>query len=39
MLGIDETVGALAAAMFAGPEVLPPGIDLLEAASQRMLAA
>lgn len=39
MLGMDETVGALAAAMFAGPEVLPPGIDLLEAASQRMLAA
>jgi menaquinone-9 beta-reductase len=39
MLGVDETVGALAAAMFAGPEVLPPGIELLEAASRRMLAA
>ncbi len=39
MLGLDETVGMLAATMFAGPEVLPPGIGLLEAASQRFLAA
>jgi 2-polyprenyl-6-methoxyphenol hydroxylase-like FAD-dependent oxidoreductase len=39
MLGLDEAVGALAAAMFAGPEVLPPGIDLLEVARQRLLAA
>jgi menaquinone-9 beta-reductase len=39
MLGIDETVSALAAAMFAGPDMLPPGIALLEAASQRMLTA
>jgi 2-polyprenyl-6-methoxyphenol hydroxylase-like FAD-dependent oxidoreductase len=39
MLGADETVSALAAAMFAGPEVLPPGTDLLQAARQRLLAA
>jgi menaquinone-9 beta-reductase len=39
MLGLDEVVGTLAAAMFAGPEVLPPGTDLLGLASQRMLAA
>jgi 2-polyprenyl-6-methoxyphenol hydroxylase-like FAD-dependent oxidoreductase len=39
MLGLDETVGALAAAMFAGPEVLPAGTELLQAASQRLLAA
>ena len=39
MLGLDEVVGTLAAAMFAGPEVLPPGTDLLGLARERMLAA
>jgi 2-polyprenyl-6-methoxyphenol hydroxylase-like FAD-dependent oxidoreductase len=39
LLGTDETVMALAATLFAGPEVLPPGIDVLEAARATMLAA
>jgi hypothetical protein len=39
MLGSDESVGLLAATLFAGPEVLPPGTDLLEAAAATFLAA
>jgi 2-polyprenyl-6-methoxyphenol hydroxylase-like FAD-dependent oxidoreductase len=39
MMGTDEVVGALAAAMFAGPEVLPPGTALLQAAREKLLAA
>jgi 2-polyprenyl-6-methoxyphenol hydroxylase-like FAD-dependent oxidoreductase len=39
LLGTDETVMALAATMMAGPEVLPPGIELLEAARATLLAA
>lgn len=39
LLGADATVGAMAAAVFAGPEVLPPGTALLEAARERFLAA
>jgi hypothetical protein len=38
-MGSDETVALLGAAMFAGPEVLPPGTELLEAARERFLAA
>jgi menaquinone-9 beta-reductase len=39
LLGTDESVGLLAATLFAGPEVLPPGTDLLEAAAATFLAA
>jgi 2-polyprenyl-6-methoxyphenol hydroxylase-like FAD-dependent oxidoreductase len=39
MMGTDEVVGALAAAMFIGPEALPPGTALVEAARERILAA
>jgi 2-polyprenyl-6-methoxyphenol hydroxylase-like FAD-dependent oxidoreductase len=39
MLGTDATVGLLAATLFAGPEALPPGIELLEAARELFLAA
>ncbi len=39
MLGTNETVMALGAALLAGPEVLPPGTDLLEAARSLLLAA
>ena len=39
LLGEDATVGLLAATLFAGPEVLPPGTDLLRAASDVFLAA
>jgi menaquinone-9 beta-reductase len=39
MLGTDETVGLLAATLFAGPEILPAGTGLLEAASAMFLSA
>jgi len=39
LLGADETVGLLAATLFAGPEVLPPGTELLQAARELFLAA
>jgi menaquinone-9 beta-reductase len=39
MLGTDELVGLLAATLFAGPEVLPPGTELLQAARELFLAA
>lgn len=39
LLGSNETVMALGATMLAGPEVLPPGVDVLAAARQIMLAA
>jgi len=39
MLGTDETVGMLAATLFAGPEVLPAGTDLLQSASAMFLSA
>ena len=39
MLGTDETVGMLAATLFAGPEVLPVGTDLLQSASAMFLSA
>ena len=39
MLGTDETVGLLAATLFAGPEILPPGTELLQSASEIFLSA
>ena len=39
LLGTDPTVGLLAAVLFAGPEILPPGTGPLEAARALMLAA
>ena len=39
MLGSDETVGLLAATLFAGPEILPTGTDLLQAARAIFLSA
>jgi 2-polyprenyl-6-methoxyphenol hydroxylase-like FAD-dependent oxidoreductase len=39
LLGTDETVMALAGALFVGPEILPPGPDLIEAARHILLAA
>ena len=39
LLGTDETVMAMGAALMAGPDVLPPGTGSLEAARQIMLAA
>jgi len=39
MLGTDETVGLLAATLFAGPEILPTGTDLLATASAMFLSA
>jgi 2-polyprenyl-6-methoxyphenol hydroxylase-like FAD-dependent oxidoreductase len=39
LLGADETVGLLAATLFAGPEILPPGTELLGAARELFLHA
>ena len=39
MLGTDETVSLLAATLFAGPEILPAGTDLLQSASAMFLSA
>jgi 2-polyprenyl-6-methoxyphenol hydroxylase-like FAD-dependent oxidoreductase len=39
LLGTDETVMALAASMFVGPEALPPGTELVDAAREVLLAA
>ena len=35
----NELVGLLAATLFAGPEVLPPGTELLQTARELFLAA
>jgi 2-polyprenyl-6-methoxyphenol hydroxylase-like FAD-dependent oxidoreductase len=39
LLGEDPTVAMLAATLFAGPEVLPPGIESVQAAREAILAA
>jgi hypothetical protein len=39
LLGTDELVGALVGVLFAGPDILPPGTDVLAAARERFLAA
>jgi 2-polyprenyl-6-methoxyphenol hydroxylase-like FAD-dependent oxidoreductase len=39
LLEADATVRAMAATMLAGPEVLPPGHDVIDAAREIMLAA
>ena len=39
LLGTDATVMALAASLLVGPEILPPGIDAIEAARGVLLAA
>jgi 2-polyprenyl-6-methoxyphenol hydroxylase-like FAD-dependent oxidoreductase len=39
LLGTVELVGALVGVLFAGPDILPPGTDVLAAARERFLAA
>ena len=39
LLGADERVGVLGASLFAGPEILPPGIELLTMAREALLSA
>ena len=39
LLGTDELIGALVGVLFAGPDILPPGTEVLAAARERFLAA
>lgn len=39
LLGTDERIGLVAAVLFAGPDLLPPGIEVLTAAREAFLAA
>ena len=39
LLGTDETVKALAGSLFVGPEILPPGSDVIQAARRILLGA
>lgn len=39
LLGTDELIGLIVGVLFAGPDVLPPGTDALEAAHAAFLAA
>jgi hypothetical protein len=39
LLGSDELIGALVGVLFAGPDILPRGTDVLIAARERFLAA
>jgi len=38
LMGTDETVGMLAATLFAGPEIFPPGVAPVQAAREAILA-